>query len=158
MQNPEQSLSAQERSFINLILRSVNPQAAAQMLGMNPDQGLMLINEERVLNHLELVRPHFDPTMFHNPMEVAFTKNDAHMMYLEAHKKAKDATEEIKAVDSLVKLHDLLAPQKVELNVTRTDQLKELDDKQLTEIAGMDIELDPQSYRILEHDETQEED
>jgi hypothetical protein len=156
MEAIQTTITAQERSFVNLVLRGVNPQSAAEMLGMQAKHGLELINEQRIQNHMDIVKPHFDPSLFHNPVDVKFTKNDAHMMYLEAHKKAKDATEEIKAVDSLVRLHDLLAPQKVEINVSGIDQLKDLDDAQLTELAGMDIDLDPNSYRILdpEHEPT----
>jgi hypothetical protein len=150
-------ITAQERSFVNLILRGFNPYSAAIMLNMEGDQGLSLINEERIREHIDTVKPHFDPSAFHNPVSVNFTKDDAHMMYLEAHKKAKDATEEIKAVDSLVRLHDLLAPQKVELAVANVDQIKELDDKELAKLSGLDIDLSPDAYAVVDIEKGEEE-
>jgi hypothetical protein len=79
-------------------------------------------------------------------VKVMFTKDDAALLYLEAHAKARDATEEIKAVDSLVKLYGLSEPEKREVTVRATADIQELEDKDLMEMAGMDILLDPADY------------
>jgi hypothetical protein len=145
---PSADLTAQERSFVTLLLRGLNPAMAASSLGMSASDGLELAVEERIRKHLDYMRPMLDPKMYQAQGDISFTRNDATLLYMEAHKKAKDATEEIKAVDSLVKLHDLLQPQKVEVTVQRMDQLRGLDDNELQELAELDIELDPKNYRV----------
>jgi hypothetical protein len=77
-----------------------------------------------------------------------FSRDDATRLYLEAHARAANATEEIKAVDSLVKLHGLAEPEKREVKVTRRDQLQELDDDALMELTGEEILLDPSQYVV----------
>ena len=79
-------------------------------------------------------------------VKVNFTKDDAALLYLEAHAKAKDATEEIKAVDSLVKLFGLAEPDKKEVTINSRDELKSLDDEALMQLAGEEILLDPSQY------------
>jgi hypothetical protein len=145
---PTDTLTAQERSFVHLLLRGLNPVMAATALQMTNEDGLNLATQERIQTHLDYMRPMFDPKMFQASADIMFTKNDATLLYMEAHKKSKDATEEIKAIDSLVKLHDLLQPAKVEVTVKRMDQLRGLNDKELQELAGLDIDLDPESYRV----------
>lgn len=79
-------------------------------------------------------------------IKVQFTKDDAALMYLEAHAKAKDAKEEIMATDSLVKLFGLAEPDKKEVAITNRNQLQELDDEALMQLAGEEILLDPSQY------------
>jgi hypothetical protein len=74
------------------------------------------------------------------------TKDDAALMYMEAHAKADNATEEIKAVDSLVKLYGLAEPEKRDVRVGSLEQLRELDDEALMEQMGEEILLDPSEY------------
>ena len=66
---------------------------------------------------------------------------------------AATATEEIKAVDSLVRLHGLATPEKVEINITARNQLEGLDDEALLRMAGQTIRLTPEEYRVLEDNE-----
>jgi rRNA maturation endonuclease Nob1 len=81
-----------------------------------------------------------------NAGAIDFTKDDATVLYLESHAKAETAAEEIRAVDSLVKLHGLATPERVEVNITRRDQLEEMDDKELLKMTGQDIQLSPADY------------
>jgi len=82
-------------------------------------------------------------TYFRNEMreEVKFDKNTATGMYLEAHSKAANSTEEKNVVDSLCKLHGLHLPEQatlININVEKVEQLEKLTDAQLLKLAGND--------------------
>jgi hypothetical protein len=72
--------------------------------------------------------------------EVNFTRNNAHMMYMEAYSAAANATEMKNTVDSLVKLHGLGMPdQATQINInvnTSAKQLERMSDEELLQIAG----------------------
>ena len=73
--------------------------------------------------------------------EVKFDKNTATGMYLEAHSKAANSTEEKNVVDSLCKLHGLHIPEQatmININVEKVEQLEKLTDAQLLKLAGND--------------------
>ena len=82
--------------------------------------------------------------------QIEFTRNDATIMLMEAHAKSATATEEVNAVDKLIKLHGLNTPEKVEVNITRRDQLDELGDDELMKLSGRDILLAPEDYTQVE--------
>lgn len=147
-QVPAAKLTAQERSFVNLLLRGVAPQPAARSLGMNPNEGLLLIQEPHIQYAIKFAQSMLDPTMYQTVQNIEFTKDMATVLYLEAHKKSKDATEEIKAVDSLVKLHGLAAPEKKEVEIKHEGQLREMSDAELQKLAGNTIVLEPESYEV----------
>lgn len=119
---------------------------------MTAVQGLELYNQDRIQDRLQSMREMFDPRLYAAPENIKFTKDQATMLLLESHRKSKDSTEEIKAVQELIKLHGLAAPEKREIEITRHDQLRELDDRELQQMAGMDIDLDPSSYAISYED------
>ena len=148
MNQVQVALSAQERSFVNLVLRGVAPQPAAKSLGLPPQEGLLLVQEEHIRQALEYGREMLDPGMYQTVQNIEFTKDMATVLYLEAHKKSKDSTEEIKAVDSLVKLHGLAEPEKKQVEVKHEGQLRELSDDDLQKMAGNTIQLDPSSYEV----------
>ena len=71
--------------------------------------------------------------------EAKFDRNQATNMYLEAHRKSANATEEKNVVDSLCKLHGLFAPDnatQININVDKVEQLERLSDDDLIKIAG----------------------
>ena len=71
--------------------------------------------------------------------ECKFDRNQATNMYLEAHRKSANATEEKNVVDSLCKLHGLFAPEnatQININVDRVQQLEKLSDDELIRLAG----------------------
>jgi hypothetical protein len=80
--------------------------------------------------------------------EVKFDRNTATTMYLEAHRKSANATEEKNVVDSLCKLHGLFAPEnatQVNINVDKIEKLERLPDSELLKLAGVDSShLEPQ--------------
>ena len=67
---------------------------------------------------------------------IEFTKDDATSLYLEAHATSETAAEKIRAVDSLVKLHGLATPEKVEVQITSRSQMDALDDEALLKLTG----------------------
>ncbi|MEH8108031.1 hypothetical protein [Gallibacterium anatis] len=83
-------------------------------------------------------------------VEIQFTRADAHMMYLQAHSHAACATEEIKAVDSMVKLWGLAAPEKKEVEITNRKQLENMSDSELQKLTGLTYNLDPSDYVVSE--------
>ena len=72
--------------------------------------------------------------------QVNFTRENAHMLYMEAYSAAVNATEMKNTVDSLVKLHGLGTPdQATQINVninTSAKQLERMTDEELLQIAG----------------------
>jgi hypothetical protein len=73
--------------------------------------------------------------------QVKFDKTQATSMYLEAHRKSANATEETRVVDSLCKLHGLFTPEnatQININVDSIEQLERLPDSELLKIAGVD--------------------
>jgi hypothetical protein len=85
--------------------------------------------------------------------EVDFSRKEAHQMYMDAHQNAETATEQIAAVNAMVKLHGLEKPKVVEhkhANV-RPDQLEHMSTEQLMKLADMtDLVLDAEYEDITE--------
>jgi len=72
---------------------------------------------------------------------VKFDRTQATSMYLEAHRKSANATEEKNVVDSLCKLHGLFTPEngtQININVDSVERLERLPDSELLRIAGVD--------------------
>ena len=72
--------------------------------------------------------------------EVKFSHANAHMMYMDAYQASATATEMKNTVDSLVKLHGLVAPEQqpqvsIQINAT-SKQLERMSDEELLSIAG----------------------
>jgi hypothetical protein len=60
-------------------------------------------------------------------------------MYLEAHRKSANATEEKNVVDSLCKLHGLFMPDnatQININVEKVEQMEKMSDAELLQLAG----------------------
>ena len=147
------SLTSQEETYVLHRTRGINPTAAARSAGYTkPAIAVADLSEradvQRAIAYFrEMSR---QSALAAGAME--FSKDDATALYLEAHAKSACAMEEIRAVDSLVKLHGLATPEKVEVKVTRVDQLESMDDEQLLKLAGKEIELDPSQYTELNNE------
>ncbi|OMO22310.1 hypothetical protein [Vibrio lentus] len=81
-----------------------------------------------------------------------FTRGDAQALYNNAYAMAVNATEMIKAVDSMVKLHGLAAPEKQEVTVTNHHQVTQASEAELLEliggaVGGREIILNPEDYK-----------
>lgn len=144
-----QMLTHQQEQYVRLRCRGLTPEAAANAARLPSDiDSIFRMHEENPLldEYLLQMREEIRRNTVRAGVRVQFTKDDAALLYLEAHAKSKDATEEIKAVDSLVKLYGLAEPEKREVKVTGKEDLMELEDKDLMALAGEEILLDPSEY------------
>jgi hypothetical protein len=144
-----QMLTHQQEQYVRLRCRGLTPEAAAHAARLPSDTAsIYQMHEENPLldEYLLQMREEIRKQTVRAGVRVQFTKDDAALLYLEAHAKAKDATEEIKAVDSLVKLYGLAEPEKREVTVNSKADLQELEDKDLMALAGETIMLDPSEY------------
>lgn len=135
-------LSVQEERLILFYIRGMSKAAAGRAAGyQNLDHVYEVFKKPKVSQAVEYLRQEMRE-------EVRFDKNTATTMYLEAHRKSANATEEKNVVDSLCKLHGLFAPEnatQVNINVDKIEKLERLPDSELLRIAGVDSShLDPQ--------------
>jgi hypothetical protein len=134
-------LSVQEERLVLFHLRGMSKAAAGRAAGYaDIDRVYQIFKKDtvqRAITHLrrEMVE------------EVKFDRNVATTMYLEAHRKSANATEEKNVVDSLCKLHGLFAPEsatQININVDKMEQLEKLSDAELLRLAGSDTKyLEP---------------
>jgi|GEM_PF-5408377 len=142
-------LTAQEQEFVNLTVRGMSPFKAAAHLGILPIQALEMASDQKVVRAIEQVRSFFNVVeSYRAPKDIKFTRDDATMLYMEAHAKAKDATEEIKAIDSLVKLHGIAAPEKREVKVSSESQIRSLPTEELLRLAESEA-LDAEFEEVI---------
>ena len=128
-------LSVQEERLILFYIRGMSKAAAGRAAGyQNLDHVYEVFKKPKVAQAVEYLRQEMRE-------EVRFDKNTATTMYLEAHRKSANATEEKNVVDSLCKLHGLFAPDnatQININVDSIEQLEKLPDAELLKIAGVD--------------------
>lgn len=147
------NLTPKEELYIQYRVRGLTPSAAAKKAGI-PSK----IEE---INALHDRKPELDRAIIYyrerireraitDGLEIEFSRADAHLMYLHAHSHAANATEEIKAVDSMVKLWGLAAPEKKQVEVTTKKQLEGLSNEELQKYTGMVYDLDPSAYVVKE--------
>ena len=138
-------LSVQEERLILFYKRGMSKAAAGRAAGyQNLDHVYEVFKKPKVSQAVEYLRQEMRE-------EVRFDKNTATTMYLEAHRKSANATEEKNVVDSLCKLHGLFAPEQVtqvNLNVEKLERLERLPDSELLKLAGVDNEyLEPKGEK-----------
>ena len=128
-------LSVQEERLILFFLRGLSKAAAGRAAGYrNMDHVYEVFKKPKIQQAVEYLREEMRE-------EVKFDRNTATVMYLEAHRKSANATEEKNVVDSLCKLHGLFAPEQatqVNINVDKIQQLERLPDAELLKLAGVD--------------------
>lgn len=142
-------LSVQEEQYVLYRTRGLTPEAAAFHARLPSDlESIWAMHAANPVidQYLLTMREEIRRQSIRAGVRVQFTKDDAAMLYLEAHAKSANATEEIKAIDSLVNLFGLKEPEKKEVTVRSRAELQELSDKDLMELAGQDIVLDPSQY------------
>ena len=100
-------LSVQEERLILFYIRGMSKAAAGRAAGyQNLDHVYEVFKKPKVSQAVEYLRQEMRE-------EVRFDKNTATTMYLEAHRKSANATEEKNVVDSLCKLPGLFAAEQV---------------------------------------------
>ena len=128
-------LSVQEERLILFFIRGLSKAAAGRAAGYrNMDHVYEVFKKPKIQQAVEYLRAEMRE-------EVKFDRNTATVMYLEAHRKSANATEEKNVVDSLCKLHGLFAPEQatqVNINVDKIQQLERLPDAELLKLAGVD--------------------
>ena len=129
-------LSVQEERLILFFIRGLSKAAAGRAAGyINMDHVYEVFKKPKIQKAVEYLREEMRE-------EVKFDRNTATVMYLEAHRKSANATEEKNVVDSLCKLHGLFAPEQatqVNINVDKIQQLERLPDAELLKLAGVDM-------------------
>ena len=143
------TLTSQEEQYVLLRCRGLTPEAAATAVGLPADaQSLYSLHENKpaIDGALVAMRDKVRRVSIMAGVRVNFSRDDAALLYLEAHAKSANATEEIKAVEGLVKLFGLQEPEKKELRIRSRADLQEMDDSELARMACQDIPLDPSEY------------
>ena len=138
-------LSVQEERLLLFHLRGMSKAAAGRAAGYSDMSHVYALfkkpNMQQALTYLrgQMVE------------EVKFDRTAATNMYLEAHRKSANATEEKNVVDSLCKLHGLFMPDnatQININVEKVEQLEKLSDAELLKLAGADTKyLEPNGHQ-----------
>lgn len=141
-------LTAQEEHYVQMRVRGLNPNAAAKASGYtNVMKSVAELHQRPEIDEaIVFYREASKQAAIRAGAIAEFTKDDATRLYLEAHAKSANSTEEIKAVDSLVKLHGLAEPEKRTIEITSREQMETMDDAALLEITGQEILLSPSEY------------
>ena len=128
-------LSVQEERLLLFHLRGMTKAAAGRAAGyVDVEHVYKVFKKPIVQKALSHLREEFRES-------VKFDKQQATSMYLEAHRKSVNSTEEKNVVDSLCKLHGLFAPEsgtQININVDSIEHLEKLPDSELLKIAGVD--------------------
>ena len=129
-------LSTQEERLLLFYLRGMSKAAAGRAAGYtSPEHVYKIFKKGKIQTALAYLRNELRE-------DVKFDRTQATTMYLEAHRKSINATEEKNITDSLCKLHGLFAPDKAtQININMAgavEQLERLPDSELLKIAGVD--------------------
>jgi|TARA_R100001463_G_scaffold50001_1_gene100025 hypothetical protein len=128
-------LSVQEERLLLFHIRGMSKAAAGRAAGyVDPEHVYKIFKKPKIQQALTYLRKDMRE-------QVKFDKTQATSMYLEAHRKSANATEETRVVDSLCKLHGLFTPEnatQININVDSIEQLERLPDSELLKIAGVD--------------------
>lgn len=140
-------LTAQEEVYVQRRTQGLNPSAAARAAGYPyPARAVSMLGEREDINLAISYLREMQRQVAVSAGAIEFTKDDATALYMEAHATSETAGEKIRAVDSLVKLHGLATPEKVEVNITSRAQMDAIDDDELMRMSGQDILLSPSEY------------
>ena len=147
-------LTAQEETYVQRRTQGINPSAAARAAGYR--QPARAVAELSLREDITIAISYMREMQRQVAVQAGaleFTKDDATALYLEAHAKSGTAMEEIRAVDSLVKLHGLATPERVEISITNRGQMDNMDDEALLKLSGQDIQLSPSEYMEVDSED-----
>jgi len=126
-------LSIQEERLVLFYLKGMSKAAAGRAAGyQNMENVYAIFKKEPIQKAISYLRKEMVE-------ECKFDRNTATSMYLEAHRKSANSTEEKNVVDSLCKLHGLFTPDnatQININVDKVEQLERLSDDDLVKLAG----------------------
>lgn len=134
-------LSVQEERLILYHLKGMTKAAAGRAAGyLNMEHVYDIFKKPKIIQAVNYLREE-------SRREFNFDRGTATSMYLEAHRKSANATEEKNIIDSLCKLHGLFAPETAtQINIINgeVEKLENLSDEELLKIAGDDVKyLEP---------------
>jgi hypothetical protein len=141
-----QALSSQQEMFLLHFLKGQKVAAAERAAGMHPGVGRELLSREYVDAIVSMLR---EKTL----TDVVVTRELLTQMLFEAHDVAGDATERIKAIIELGRMHGLYADkqgtaitinnQRTNVQVNNIRQIETMDDDKLIELSGTAMRLTP---------------
>jgi phage terminase small subunit len=157
LNNFKAGFTRQEEQFLLYHIKGLGADAAATAAGYNdPSMGDTLLRQDRIRAAIEFLK--------HKEFnDVRITRERLNTMLLDAHSHAANTLEEVAAIRELGKMNDLYADAKhrgtrmqVNIgsqvnNVKNIKQLERMDEKQLIELAGEEIVLDPEDFQRIEH-------
>ena len=134
-------LSVQEERLILYHLKGMTKAAAGRAAGyLNIEHVYDIFKKPKIIQAVNYLREE-------SRREFNFDKGTATSMYLEAHRKSANATEEKNIIDSMCKLHGLFVPETAtQINIINgeVEKLENLSDEELLKIAGDDVKyLEP---------------
>ena len=129
-------LSVQEERLILYHLKGMTKAAAGRAAGyLNIEHVYDIFKKPKIIQAVNYLREE-------SRREFNFDKGTATSMYLEAHRKSANATEEKNIIDSMCKLHGLFTPENpTQINIINgeVEKLENLSDEELLKIAGDDV-------------------
>ena len=141
-----QALTSQQEMFLLHFLKGQKVAAAERAAGMSPGTGRELMSREYVEAIVAMLR---EKTL----TDVVVTRELLTQMLFEAHDMAGDATERIKAITELGRMHGLYADkqgtaitinnQRTNVQVNNVRQIETMDDDKLIELSGTAMRLTP---------------
>ena len=134
-------LSVQEERLILYHLKGMTKAAAGRAAGyLNIEHVYDIFKKPKIIQAVNYLREE-------SRREFNFDKGTATSMYLEAHRKSANATEEKNIIDSMCKLHGLFTsenPTQINIINGEVEKLENLSDEELLKIAGDDTKyLEP---------------
>ena len=129
-------LSVQEERLILYHLKGMTKAAAGRAAGyLNIEHVYDIFKKPKIIQAVNYLREE-------SRREFNFDKGTATSMYLEAHRKSANATEEKNIIDSMCKLHGLFTsenPTQINIINGEVEKLENLSDEELLKIAGDDV-------------------
>lgn len=134
-------LTVQEQMFVACRIAGGNVTEASRRAGIAQTTGFIWEKKPHIAQAINHYTHEFATEI---APRVRFTKEDAHHMYMTAYRNAANATEQIKATDSLVKLHRLNEPEHTELrdlkDIRSPRQLEQLSRRELLRLANLGLD------------------
>jgi len=151
------ALDSQQQRYVMLVCSGMSKYAAARAVGVPSMKAQRFVENENVCHAVHRYKAE-------QVKAVNFGISEAHSMYMHAWANSKDATEQVKVADSLVKLHGISKEKQnsggiknqvnIQINATK-EQLQSMTDDQLLELAGKPLNaLTPEAEETPDDDGT----
>lgn len=145
-----QALTGQQEMFVLHYMRGQSIAAAERAAGYSAGWGRRLLALPSVQHVIEYLR---EKTF----RDIRVDREQLTQMLFEAHQKSANATEEVMCIRELGKMHGLYESDNQkgtkiingDVHVTNIKQIERASDKELLELAGSSITLDPADYEVV---------